>query len=163
MADRQECDVSKTQLNIDAFKFPQRSKRWSMAPWFLQQCKNGQLACGQPQTLIGQDRVTCFILKTPEERKPLESFCINNRKEDFLLAIGWGVVFNPTADKSADWVFTSGDIVNFFEQWIYNSHRSCGHWAYWIQQNGRYFKKGRKGYDCSTFSRLPSICHPPCA
>jgi len=33
-------------------------------------------------------------------------------KEDFLLERGWGVVFNPAEDKSADWVFTHGNIVN---------------------------------------------------
>ena len=33
-------------------------------------------------------------------------------KDDFLLNNGWGVVFNPAEDKSADWVFTYGAIVN---------------------------------------------------
>ncbi len=33
-------------------------------------------------------------------------------KTGFLLEKGWGVVFNPAADKTADWVFTHGDSVN---------------------------------------------------
>ncbi len=34
-------------------------------------------------------------------------------KDDFLLNNCWGVVFNPAEDKTAEWVFTYGDIVNF--------------------------------------------------
>ncbi|OBX25836.1 hypothetical protein LX77_03112 [Gelidibacter algens] len=110
-ANRLECDSSKTAIVAALFKTPkeQRDAVWDKT--FYENVAHASFACATPQVLTGPDGFPYFILNTPEENKPFESFCISNMKDDFLLANGWGVVFNPTAYNSADWVFTYGDIV----------------------------------------------------
>lgn len=111
-SNRPECDIIKTGVVATLFKTPknQRDDNWYQA--FYENVATASFACATPQVLTGPDGFPYFILNTPEENKPFESFCINNMKDDFLLDRGWGVVFNPAADKSADWVFTHGDIVS---------------------------------------------------
>jgi len=108
---RLEADISKTPLIVELFKTAQhlRDDTWYNA--FYSNVATASFACNTPQVLTGPDGFPYFILKTPEDNKPFESFCIQNMKDDFLLDRGWGVVFNPAADKSADWVFTHGEIV----------------------------------------------------
>ena len=112
-APRPECDINKTGIIATLFKFPkdQRDDDWYKA--FYGNVANASFGSATPQVLTGPDGFPYFILNTPEENKSFESFCIKNMMDDFLLDNGWGVVFNPAADKSADWVFTQGDIVNF--------------------------------------------------
>ncbi len=107
-----ECDINKTHIVVALFKVPkaQRDNQWRQE--FYEQVATASFACAAPQTLTGPDGFTYFILRTPEPGEPFESFCIRNMKNDFLLERGWGVVFNPAADKTADWVFTHGEIVN---------------------------------------------------
>ncbi len=109
---RPECDVSKTPLLVALFKTPRegRDDKWYQS--FYQNIATASFACGTPQLLHGPDGFPYFVLQTPEEGQPFESFCIQNMKDDFLLEKGWGVVFNPTTNNT-DWVFTHGDIVNF--------------------------------------------------
>jgi len=109
---RVEADISKTPIIAELFKTPHhlRDDTWYNA--FYSNVATASFACNTPQLLVGPDGFPYFILKTPEENKPFESFCIQNMKDDFLLDRGWGVVFNPATDKSADWVFTHGDIVS---------------------------------------------------
>ncbi|CAN5503291.1 hypothetical protein BH11BAC3_BH11BAC3_32270 [soil metagenome] len=113
-ANRPECDINKTGIVANLFKIPkdQRDNNWYQA--FYENVATASFASTTPQVLTGPDGFPYFILNTPEENKPFESFCINNMKDDFLLDRGWGVVFNPAADKSADWVFTHGDIVSLY-------------------------------------------------
>lgn len=111
-AKRYECNINNTGVVATLFKIPreQRDGQWYNA--FYKHVGTASFACGRPQTLIGPDGFTYFILRTPEEAQPFESFCIQNMKDDFLLERGWGVVFNPTASGTADWVFTHGNILN---------------------------------------------------
>ena len=110
-ANRPECDINKTGIVATLFKFPKdlRDDDWYKA--FYENVTNASFASAAPQVLTGPDGFPYFILNTPEENKSFESFCIKNMMDDFLLDRGWGVVFNPAADKSADWVFTHGEIV----------------------------------------------------
>lgn len=112
-SNRQECDISKTKIVAQLLKVSRdkRDNNWHQS--FYKNVATASFASAKPQTLIGPDGFTYFILKTPEPNKPFESFCIQNMKDDFLLNNGWGVVFNPAEDKSAEWVFKHGDIVNF--------------------------------------------------
>ncbi|MEO6720242.1 MAG: hypothetical protein ABIN67_07735 [Ferruginibacter sp.] len=111
-SNRSECDISKTQLIVELLKIPREERDDSWYQSFYENVATASFACGSPQVLRGPDEIPYFILKTPEVNKPFESFCIQNMKDDFLLEKGWGVVFNPAEDKSADWVFTYGAIVN---------------------------------------------------
>lgn len=109
--ERQECDITRTQVMVDLFKIPreQRDENWRQA--FFDNVQTASYACGNPQIFTGPDGFPYFILRTPEPNIPFESFCMRNLKDDFLLDNGIGVAINPK-ENSADWVFSYGDIVN---------------------------------------------------
>jgi hypothetical protein len=109
---RPEADITKTYIVDQLFKIPktERNNQWYLN--FYDNVPTASFACDSPQILTGPDGFPYFILRTPEVGKPFESFCIRNMNEDFLLDKGWGVVFNPKEDNTADWVFTHGDLVN---------------------------------------------------
>jgi len=107
-----ECDINKTHIIAALFTVPKSERGMQWRQEFYQQVATASFACDTPQTLTGPDGFTYFKLQTPEPDKPFESFCIRNMTKDFLLERGWGVVFNPAADETADWVFTYGDVVN---------------------------------------------------
>jgi hypothetical protein len=109
---RQECDITKTYIVAELFKIPQAERDNQWYNDFYQNVPTASFACDNPQVLAGPDGFPYFILRTPEAGKPFESFCIQNMKDDFLVERGWGVVFNPREDRTADWVFTHGAIVN---------------------------------------------------
>ena len=110
---RQECDITKTGLIAALLNVPRAKRDDAWYNSFYENIATASFQCSSPQLLTGPDGFPYFILKTPEPNKPFESFCIKNMTEDFLLNNGWGVVFNPAEDKSADWVFTYGGIVNY--------------------------------------------------
>ncbi|MEO6546639.1 MAG: hypothetical protein ABIN94_01515 [Ferruginibacter sp.] len=110
---RPECDITKTRLVVELLNVPRAKRDDSWYTSFYTNVATASFQCDSPQLLTGPDGFTYFILKTPEEDKPFESFCIRNMTEDFLLNNGWGVVFNPKEDNSSDWVFTYGSIVNY--------------------------------------------------
>jgi hypothetical protein len=109
--DRPECDLTKTQLMVDLFQIPQEQRDDNWKQTFCDNVQTASYACGNPQVFTGPDGFPYFILRTPEQNKPFESFCIRNLKDDFLLDKGFGVAINPT-ENSVDWVFSYGDIVN---------------------------------------------------
>jgi hypothetical protein len=65
------------------------------------------------QVMIGPDGLQYFVLFTPEPGVPFSCFVIRNMIPQFLLAEGWGVAINPTAEAGPDWVFRYGDLLNF--------------------------------------------------
>ncbi len=111
--DRPECDINKSYKLVEILKVPREKRDGNWYDTFYANVANASFACGTTQVLTGPDGFPYFILRSPQENQSFESFCIENMKDDFLLKKGWGVVFNPAEDKSADWVFTYGDIVNF--------------------------------------------------
>ena len=110
--DRPEADISKTYIVVQLFNTPREERDDKWRQQFYENVATASFACDTPQVLTGPDGFPYFILRTPEENKPFESFCIKNMTEDFLLERGWGVVFNPAENGAADWVFTNGNIVN---------------------------------------------------
>ncbi|MEO7044099.1 MAG: hypothetical protein ABI091_02245 [Ferruginibacter sp.] len=113
ISSRQECDINKTGVIAELLKVPRTIRDDAWYSSFYENVATASFQCSSPQLLTGPDGFPYFILRTPELNKPFESFCIKNMTEDFLLNNGWGVVFNPAQDGSADWVFTYGGIVNF--------------------------------------------------
>lgn len=111
MADRPECDISKTQIMLDLFAVAveQRDDKWEKE--FFENVQAASFACGTPQVTVGPDRFPYFALSTPEPYQAFESFCIRNLKDDLLLEKGIGIAINPKA-SSVEWVFSYGDIVN---------------------------------------------------
>lgn len=109
-----EGDISKTYIVAELLAVPRQARDDQWYQSFYENVAAASFASADPQTLIGPDGFTYFILNTPELHKPFESFCIRNMKTDFLMDRGWGVVFNPAEDLSADWVFTYGAIVNHY-------------------------------------------------
>ncbi|MEJ7586781.1 MAG: hypothetical protein WKI04_04390 [Ferruginibacter sp.] len=111
-ANRPEADISKTYIIVQLFKTPRDGRDDKWRRHFFENVATASFTCATPQVLTGPDGFPYFILCSPVENQPFESFCIKNMAEDFLLDRGWGIVFNPTEGGSADWVFTHGDVVN---------------------------------------------------
>ena len=110
--DRPEADISKTYIVVQLFNTPREERDDKWRQQFYENVATASFAWDTPQVLTGPDGFPYFILLTPEENKPFESFCIKNMTEDFLLDRGWGIVFNPAEGGATDWVFTHGDLVN---------------------------------------------------
>lgn len=110
---REECDINKTALVAELLKIPRSKRGDSWYNSFYENIATASFRSSSPQLLTGPDGFPYFILRTPEPNVPFESFCIKNMIDQFALHKGWGVVFNPAEDKSADWVFTYGGIVNY--------------------------------------------------
>lgn len=113
ISSQEECDISKTGLIAELLKIPRAKRDAAWYSSFYENIATASFQCSSPQVLTGPDGFPYFILRTPEPNKPFESFCVKNMTENFLLNNGWGIVFNPAEDKSADWVFTYGGIVNY--------------------------------------------------
>ncbi|MEO6819000.1 MAG: hypothetical protein ABI204_04695 [Ginsengibacter sp.] len=113
ISSQDECDISKTGVVAELLKSPRakRDDEWYRS--FYENIATASFQSSSPQLLTGPDGFPYFILRTPEPYKPFESFCMKNMTADFLLHNGWGVVFNPAEDRSADWVFTYGAVVNY--------------------------------------------------
>lgn len=109
---RPACDITKTALIVELFRTAHNERNGEWYRTFYDNVASASFACGEPQLRTGPDGFPYFVLRTPPEDRPFESFCIRNMMTDFLLDQGWGVVFNPNEDDAADWVFTHGDIVN---------------------------------------------------
>lgn len=109
---RPEADITKTSIVVALFKIPQEKRDDKWYQKFYENVATASFASAIPQVLTGPDGFPYFILNTPTFNEPFESFCIKNMMDDFLLDSGWGVVFNPKEGKSADWVFTHGNIVS---------------------------------------------------
>ncbi len=110
---KQACDISKTNIVAELLKVSRHKRDDTWYQSFYQNVPAASFASATPQTLIGPDGFTYFVLNTPDINKTFEPYCIQNMKDDFLLNNGWGIVLNPAEDKSAEWVFTYGNIVNF--------------------------------------------------
>jgi len=106
-------DLKKTEIIDELFKIPreQRDEEWTKK--FLENVGDASFRCGDPQTILGPDSFPYFSLYLPEPYKEFQCYVLQHMKDDFLLEKGLGVVFNSNGG-SADWVFTYGDIVNYF-------------------------------------------------
>jgi len=109
---RPEADITKTGIVVALFEIPHEQRNDEWYSQFYENVVTASFAAASPQVLTGPDGFPYFILNNPVINKPFESFCIKNMMDDFLLEKGWGVVFNPGEDGSADWVFTYGNILS---------------------------------------------------
>ena len=106
-------DLSKTNRIYTLVQVP-RAKRdadWENA--FLEDVSAASFRSGNPQVQLGPDGLPYFQLFLPELNKSFQCYVIDQMKDDFLLAAGYGVAINPTK-TGADWVFSYGDILNLF-------------------------------------------------
>jgi hypothetical protein len=106
-------DLSKTNRIYTLVQVP-RAKRdadWEYA--FLENVSAASFRSGNPQVQLGPDGLPYFQLFLPEPNKSFQCYVIDQMKDDFLLAAGYGVAINPTK-TGADWVFSYGDILNLF-------------------------------------------------
>ena len=105
-------DLDKTNVLFELIKIPkaERDEKWQQS--FLENISHASFRCGEPQVITGPDGFPYFQLFLPEPHKAFQCFVIDRMKDDFLLKRGYGVVINPT-ENSADWVLSSGDIVNY--------------------------------------------------
>ena len=106
-------DLNKTNRIYTLIQVP-RAKRdadWENA--FLENVSAASFRSGNPQVQLGPDGLPYFKLFLPETNKSFQCYVIDQMKDDFLLAAGYGVAINPTK-KGADWVFSYGDILNLY-------------------------------------------------
>lgn len=105
-------DLNKTNAIFHLVQVPQadRDEQWQHS--LLENLPEASFRCGNPQVVSGPDGFPYFQLLLPEPYQNFQCFVIDKMKDDFLLANGYGVVINPTAEN-ADWVLSYGDILNF--------------------------------------------------
>ena len=106
-------DLNKTNRLYTLVQAP-RAKR--DADWendFLENVSAASFRSGNPQVQLGPDGLPYFQLFLPEPNKSFQCYVIDQMKDDFLLAAGYGVAINPTK-AGADWVFSYGDILNLY-------------------------------------------------
>jgi hypothetical protein len=106
-------DLNKTNRIYTLVQVP-RAKRdadWENA--FLENVSAASFRSGNPQVQLGPDGLPYFQLFLPEPNKSFQCYVIDQMKDDFLLAAGYGVAINPTK-TGADWVFSYGDILNLY-------------------------------------------------
>jgi len=89
---------------------PARGQAWTRQ--FMAHVADAAFFSGNPNLLMGADRLPFFALHSGQGDQPFPSHVIHHMQEDFLLDQGLGVVINPHGQE-ADWAFTYGDILNF--------------------------------------------------
>lgn len=106
-------DLDKTNIIYQLVQTPikERDENWQRT--FLQNIGQASFQCGEPQVITGPDGFPYFQLFLPEPNKKFQCYVVEKMMDDFLLASGFGVVINPTSN-SADFVFSYGDILNFY-------------------------------------------------
>lgn len=105
-------DLNKTGIIFKLIQTPfsERDENWQKE--FLLNIGQASFRCADPQIITGPDGFPYFQLFLPEPNKSFQCYAIDKMKDDFLLASGYGVVINPSAN-SADWVLSYGDILNY--------------------------------------------------
>jgi hypothetical protein len=106
-------DLQKTDAIFQLVKVPRGIRDEAWATQFLAQVDMASFRNAEPPVAKGPDGFPYFILSLPDPNQPFESYVIRFMVVDFLLETGYGVVINP-AEQGSDWVFSYGDLVNFF-------------------------------------------------
>lgn len=106
-------DLEKTRIleELSSIPFENRDIEWQKN--LLSNIDDAGLASNDPQVIGGPDGFPYFVLNIPEHNKEFQSFVIKHMIPDFILDNGFGIVFNPSKGQP-DWVFTHGDLVNYF-------------------------------------------------
>lgn len=104
-------DLEKTRVISELVKTPHDNRDATWQQTFLDVVSQASFQCGNPQVITGPDGFPYFQVFLPEPNQPFQCYVIDRMKDDFLLNLGYGVVFNPNGAQP-DWVFTYGDIVN---------------------------------------------------
>lgn len=105
-------DLEKTTILNELFKVEGELRDENWREKFFENVADASFACSDPQIISGPDGFPYFVLNTPEPNKQFQCYVIKNMIPDFLLEQGFGVVINPEKGNP-DWVFSSGDIVNY--------------------------------------------------
>jgi len=106
-------DLHKTQILQELFGVPREARDGTWKESLLSNVAAASFACGDPQIIRGPDGFPYFQLFIPEPDKPFTCFVIQHMMNDFLLKDGLGVVLSTLQSKNPEWVFTSGDILNY--------------------------------------------------
>jgi hypothetical protein len=106
-------DLSKTNRIYTLVQVPRAKRDADWENVFLENVSAASFRSGNPQVQLGPDGLPYFQLFLPEPNKSFQCYVIDQMKDDFLLAAGYGVAINPTK-AGADWVFSYGDILNLY-------------------------------------------------
>jgi hypothetical protein len=106
-------DLNKTNRLYKLVQVPQAKRDTAWEKSFLENISGASFRSGNPQVQLGPDGLPYFQLFLPEPNKSFQCYVIDQMKDDFLLAAGYGVAINPTK-TGADWVFSYGDILNLY-------------------------------------------------
>jgi hypothetical protein len=107
-------DLQKTQILGELFltAHEQRDEAWKNS--LLQNVAEASFTCGNPQVIEGPDGFPYFQLLMPEPYKPFTCYVIKNMNEEFLLKQGIGVALFQQNAQRPEWVFSCGDLLNYF-------------------------------------------------
>lgn len=106
-------DLEKTIIinNLMEVPFGKRDEEWRDT--FLTNIAASTLKLAETEVVIGPDGFPYFQLESAPKDQNFQAFVIKNRLKDFVLPKGFGIAIN-TQYENPDWVFTYGDLVNYF-------------------------------------------------
>ncbi|MEZ0450030.1 hypothetical protein ACR78Z_21340 [Sphingobacterium thalpophilum] len=106
-------DLEKTIIinNLMEVPFGERDEEWRDT--FLTNIAASTLKLAETEVVIGPDGFPYFQLESAPKDQNFQAFVIKNRLKDFVLPKGFGIAIN-TQYENPDWVFTYGDLVNYF-------------------------------------------------
>ncbi|MCS4227381.1 hypothetical protein [Sphingobacterium sp. BIGb0165] len=106
-------DLEKTIIinNLMEVPFAERDELWRDT--FLNNIAECTLKLAETEVVIGPDGFPYFQLESVPKDQNFQAFVIKNRLKDFVLPKGFGIAIN-TQNENPDWIFTYGDLVNYF-------------------------------------------------
>lgn len=106
-------DLEKTIIinNLMEVPFGERDEEWRDT--FLTNIAASTLKLAETEVVIGPDGFPYFQLESAPKDQNFQAFVIKNRLKDFVIPKGFGIAIN-TQYENPDWVFTYGDLVNYF-------------------------------------------------
>ncbi|HEX8546509.1 MAG TPA: hypothetical protein VF691_06065 [Cytophagaceae bacterium] len=103
-------DLDRTQIINNLLLIPKAERNAQWREKFLNNVIDAKFSCGDPQILKGPDGYYYLNLLFPETHGQTSTVVIRQLMDD-LIDRGIGAAINP--HQNPDWVFTSGDILNY--------------------------------------------------
>lgn len=111
MTDNYTGDLDKTRAVAELFRAAKESRGADWVKELFANVGDASFASVSPQVMRGPDGFPYFVLNIPEAGKEFQCFVIKQMLPE-LLQMGVGVVMEPS-EKSAQWVFSYGDLLGY--------------------------------------------------
>ncbi|AIM37907.1 hypothetical protein ACFX5U_14130 [Sphingobacterium sp. SG20118] len=106
-------DLSKTIIINSLLETPFKERDENWVAEFLGNIGESTFQLAESELIIGPDGYPYFQLENAPKDQNFQAFVIKYKLKTFLLKKGMGLAIN-THQEQPDWIFTYGDIVNYF-------------------------------------------------